>query len=286
MKKRNLLHIATSLLIAALVVAACNKKIEPPDAETSEVIEMTTETSAMHEIETEVTTEVTTVETTEETTEKMEEETITEPVAEIEILEDITYRITKTKSEGESSDRGYYVFNMPENDLKYAIIVSSDDGSETGYGFDVTDIKFVGSVLTITVEECKLDSVFEKGSWPCTSVEIDKFPDDVIVMTTDNEILDRIYVYMRDEEISDDYTAVFYDDGGQDNIFVYELEDGRYKWLVISSFGDINPAASDKIITGFGLAENKEELKKLVSEHSCRIFTYPGETDCHTTDEF
>ena len=75
MKKRNLLHIATSLLIAALVVAACNKKIEPPDAETSEVIEMTTETSAMHEIETEVTTEVTTVETTEETTEKMEEET-------------------------------------------------------------------------------------------------------------------------------------------------------------------------------------------------------------------
>ncbi|MCR5804341.1 MAG: hypothetical protein K6G47_08750 [Clostridia bacterium] len=237
---------------------------------------MTTERSA--EIETEVTTELETSETAVEITAK--------PVAEIENTEDIAYRITKSRSEGESSDRGYYVFNMPDSDLRYVVIISSDDGSENGYDFDVTDVKFDGFILKITVEEKELDSVFEKGSWPCTSVEIDKFPDDVIVMTTDNEILDRIYVYMRDEEISDDYTAVFYDDGGQDNIFVYELEDGRYKWLVISSFGDINPAASDKIITGFGLAENKEELKKLVSEHSCRIFTYPGETDCHTTDEF
>ncbi len=275
MKKRNLLRIVALFVIAAITVTACSRDMETAP-ESSEIVVMTTERSA--EIETEVTTELETSETAVEITAK--------PVAEIENTEDIAYRITKSRSEGESSDRGYYVFNMPDSDLRYVVIISSDDGSENGYDFDVTDVKFDGFILKITVEEKELDSVFEKGSWPCTSVEIDKFPDDVIVMTTDNEILDRIYVYMRDEEISDDYTAVFYDDGGQDNIFVYELEDGRYKWLVISSFGDINPAASDKIITGFGLAENKEELKKLVSEHSCRIFTYPGETDCHTTDEF
>ena len=290
MRKRNLLHIGTSLLIAITALAACGKEVKPTASETSEIAVMTTDTSNVTENETEVTTEVTSeetsVETTEELVEKTTEETTMQSVAESENKEDITYRITESRSEGESSDRGYYFFNMPNSDLRYAVVISSDDGSETGYGFDVTDVEFDGSILTITVEEKELDSVFEKGSWPCTSIEIDKFPDDVIVMTTDNEVLDRLYVYMRDEEVSDDYAAVFYSDGGMDNIYVYKLENGGYKWVVVSSFGDINQAGIDKCITGFGLTESKEKLKELVRDHACRIFTYPGETDYHTTDEF
>ncbi len=275
MKKRNLLHIVVLFVIAAITVTACSRDMETAP-ESSEIVVMTTERSA--EIETKVTTELETSETAVEITAK--------PVAEIENTEDIAYRITKSRSEGESSDRGYYVFNMPDSDLRYVVIISSDDGSENGYDFDVTDVKFDGFILKITVEEKELDSVFEKGSWPCTSVEIDKFPDDVIVLTTDNEVLDRIYVYMREEDISDDYTAVFYSDLQSEDIYVYELEDGRYKWIALSSLGDISSIDPEKYITGFGLVENKEELKELVRDYSCRIFTYPGETDYHTTDEF
>lgn len=292
MKKRNILHIWIPLLIAATAASACSQEISPVSTETSFVATITTETSYETEIETEATTETTEEETTtetveetsEETTEEITEETTT-PVTEPDTYEDFTYQISIVTAEGASSDKGYYVFNAPANALRYVVVISSDNVGEGGYEFIADEVKYDGSIVTITVEESPLDFV-EEGSYPCCAVELSTLPDEIIVKTTDDEVLEPLYVYLKDEEISDDYKAIFYSDGGQEKIYVYELSNGEYKWLIEGSYGDFNQSDTDKSIRGFGLAKTKEELMEFVRKHSCRIFTYPGETDYHSVDAF
>lgn len=207
--------------------------------------------------------------------------------------------ISSSTSGGEKTDKGYYVFEGSSDGYPYAILVAAGQFNTGGHDIKITDIRYDGSEMTVTVRETEpapTDVVPQVISYPTCAVELSALPVSIKVVGTNG--LEYRCIFMRVEPAKDRETldkgkliAWFCDGAGEivQKTHVYELSDGRYRYENIRSTTVSWGATewTDKVV-GMGVVNTREEIVAVAKKFcSCGYVMYPGDGNKpHSPSEF
>ena len=209
-------------------------------------------------------------------------------------LGDLEYNLQSVSIDFQSQDRGYYIFNVDDNDYPVNVIIASGEFSTGGYDIFIENMDYDGQTFTITVKEIgpePTDSVIEAFTYPCCEIQLNKLPDTVRVVDESGNELDCLYFYINEYEIEPDWIAVIENGGGEVmyKTYVYETVDGQYSYInVISTTVNYGATKWQNIVKGSGIVESKEDIIEVAEEFgSCGFVLYAGDSvNYHTVDEF
>ncbi|MCR5616633.1 MAG: protease complex subunit PrcB family protein [Saccharofermentans sp.] len=211
------------------------------------------------------------------------------------IINGLYYHIIPACSNGVSGKRGYYVIQDKTDKLPYKICIAAGKFTTGGHDIKVTDIQFDGSKLTVTVMETSPapeDVVTEAFTYPCCALETDKLPETISVVTQKGDAFERIDTQLDGSEIDKGWFCVFEDGAGEmmRQTYVYELPDGRYKFINVQSVTASWGSSKWKhVVKGTGTVDSREAIVEEAKKFkSCGFIMYAGDTvkKPHSVAEF
>ena len=107
---------------------------------------------------------------------------------------DMKYEIMKKEQFGcYNKPKGYYVDQLEQLDSPMYIIITTGTKTAKGADIQIVDFGMQGSKLVIVVEETKDSSIEYEGlKCPCTVLEVDHMPDDLLIVSTTGEEFEHI----------------------------------------------------------------------------------------------
>ena len=184
--------------------------------------------------------------------------------------------------------RGFSYFGSTdlsdENEYPFTILISMGEQSTGGYSIEIVNIEYDGDQMIITVREtcpAATDMVTEAITYPCCTVRLTAIPVNIKVVNEAGEKFDYIGAISFYNDITDDWIRVYenYADGKYYRTYVYETEDGYYKYYNVEiSIRDYYVSGMAFIVRSSGIAESEDELMEAVERFGSNgeIF-YPGE---------
>ncbi len=102
---------------------------------------------------------------------------------------DMEYRIMGEDEFGcYNKPRGYYYDQLEQLDSPLFIVISAGTQTRTGGELKITDLGMQGSKLVIVVEETEADGEEYDGlDCPCAVLELDKGPEELLIVSTTGE---------------------------------------------------------------------------------------------------
>lgn len=207
---------------------------------------------------------------------------------------DISFRLV-SGTVSDLPDRGYAIFdtNDSEDEYPFKLLIGSGEKSTGGYDIKIVNIEYDGTTLTVTVKETAPgpdDFVTEALTYPCCAAEFNQIPDSIEVVDIGGTSFDCIYGYLANTDIPDGWFAVLEDGAGEimRKTFVYEREDGTYKYINATSTTESYGSAQWKtVINSFGIAETRDDVVKAASEAGSAGFVLrPDDSTVYTIEEF
>lgn len=206
----------------------------------------------------------------------------------------LNYKLIPSKTDGSSAEKGYYVFNQYGDDRPYKILIAAGKFNTGGYSIGITNIRFDGTTLFITVKEtapAPTDTVTQAFTFPCCAVEISKYPEEVKVTGEDGYAYQRLITRLDETEIKDGWIAKFVNGYGEVsfNTYVYENEGGRYKYVNVkeqsTSWGSTK---RDRSVLGIGIVKTRQDVVEAAKNFgSCGYVMFPGDLKTvHKVSEF
>jgi hypothetical protein len=180
------------------------------------------------------------------------------------------YDIPRYQEDGRNFDRGWYIRDVEGE--KFVLVCGGEFEIEGGiYYIRVTDVTYdpEDNAVVISVEDYIDTSVNLSGLYhPSCSVEFDKIPDKIRIESTNGGTYEfGGYILDTDEwgldiDIDPDYTAVF--DAGSELTYVYEMEDGKYRYINVGHWNGSkqHPDMKD-FVKGSGTVDNVSELEEV-----------------------
>ena len=206
----------------------------------------------------------------------------------------LEYNIVPAGSSEGTDDRGYYVFEMPEDDLPYKLVIAAGEFSTGGYDIEITDVMYDGTELTVTVKETSpadTDMVTEAFTYPCCAVELGILPDEITVVSESGQEFECLDVSLDGGEIEDGWLCVLEDGAGEimRKTYVYENADGTYKYINVESTTTSWGASTwNDVVKGSGTADTRDDVVAAAEDFgSCGFVLLPNDYQTvYTIEEF
>lgn len=223
------------------------------------------------------------------------DETSAAALPESGIVNGLYYHIIPASSSGDGSKRGYYVFQDKTDKLPYKICIAAGEFSTGGHDIKITGIRFDGSKLTVTVMETSPapeDIVTEAITYPCCALETDRLPENIEIVTQNGDVFECLDTQLDASSIEKGWLCVFEDGAGEmmRQTYVYELPDGRYKYINVESVTVSWGASKWKhVVKGTGTVDSREAIVEEARRfNSCGFIIYAGDTvrKPHSITEF
>ncbi len=211
------------------------------------------------------------------------------------IINGLYYHLIPASSSGSSGGRGYYIFQDRQDKLAYKICIASGEKKTGGYDIQITDIQYDGSKLKITVKETSpapTDYVTEAITYPCCAVEIDKFPENIEIVSEKGTAFERLDTQLDASEIEKGWIAIIQNGAGERmrSTYVYELPDGKYKYInVQSTTKSWGSSKWNHVVKGSGIVDSREAVVEESKKFgSCGFVSLAGDASkkVHSVAEF
>lgn len=103
------------------------------------------------------------------------------------------YRIASSKTGSYNVDRGYYIDMLEQLDSPYYVVITTGTQTRKGADIKICDLGMQGSKLVIVVEETKATGEKYEGlECPCTVLELDSMPGELLIVNTAGEQFSKI----------------------------------------------------------------------------------------------
>jgi hypothetical protein len=187
------------------------------------------------------------------------------------VVDGCRYEILQRQEYGPKFAKGWYKRN---SDGERYILVSDGMKYEGGFYLDITDISYDSAdntvVITVTASRDR-EVETDAFTYPCCSVVFDRIPNKVKVKYDDGTVIEYGGVINDTEvwglniDIDENYTAIFY--GGVHLTYIYELEDGKYRYIHAQKEHSTQHPDQELFVLGSGIADNIYGV-----EYVCRTF--------------
>ena len=204
------------------------------------------------------------------------------------------YKIVPAASSEGTDDRGYYVFERPEDALPYKLVIAAGEFSTGGYDIEITDVLYDGTELVVTVKEtapADTDMVTEAFTYPCCAMELGLLPDEIRVVSESGQEFECLDISLDEGEIEDGWLCVLEDGAGEfmRKTYVYENADGTYKYINVESTTTSWGASTwNDVVKGSGTADTRDDIVAAAEDFgSCGFVLLPNDYQTvYTIDEF
>ena len=223
------------------------------------------------------------------------DETSPDELPESGTVNGLYYHIIPAGSSGNGGKRGYYVFQDRTDKMSFKICIAAGEFSTGGHDIKITGIRFDGSKLTVTVRETSPapdDIVTEAITYPCCALETDRLPENIEIVTQNGDVFECLDTQLDASSIEKGWLCVFEDGAGEmmRQTYVYELPDGRYKYINVESVTVSWGASKWKhVVKGTGTVDSREAIVEEARRfNSCGFIIYAGDTvrKPHSITEF